>query len=119
MRFSHTDTISFDALCETQPLSFMSSFWRFLTSSELRWSVGLLVFSSAPVVCVYQLYLESQAGRVSIHDSDTLRTLDPQQAKAARAAADPNKGYMQNFGPRAAAEKTDELLTRLFGPPEK
>lgn len=98
----------------------MSSFWRFLTSSELRWSVGLLVFSSAPVVCVYQLYLESQAGRVSIHDSDTLRTLDPQQAKAARAAADPNKGYyMQNFGPRAAAEKTDELLTRLFGPPEK
>ena len=56
------------------------SWWRFVTSTELRWSLGLLGFASAPVVCVYQLYVESQAGKISLKDSGTLRELDPEQA---------------------------------------
>ena len=56
------------------------SFWRFVTSTELRWSLGLLGFASAPIVCVYQLYVESQAGKISLKDSGTLRELAPEQA---------------------------------------
>ena len=87
---------------------------RLLVSTELRWSLGLLVFSAAPIVCVYRLYEFSQDGKVSIHNSTTLRDLDPQQATKEQET----KGFLQKFGPRAAAEQTDKILTHLFGPPE-
>jgi len=94
----------------------MSNLWRALTAPELRWSVGLLVFASAPVVCVYQLYVESQAGKISLKDSNTLRQLDPTQATPEKEPVFKEySGVMETIGPEAAAEATDRLLTRLLG----
>lgn len=90
------------------------SFWRFVTSTELRWSLGLLGFASAPIVCVYQLYVESQAGKISLKDSGTLRELAPEQATPEKEPLFKG-GIMDTLGPEAAAEATDKLLSRLLG----
>lgn len=99
------------------------SWWSKLTlPAEVVWAAGLLAFAGAPPYCVYQLYLQSQAGKLSTRENENPENLlmdrRPQKIFPSVPQEETPAAWRTWISPHAAAEAVAGLLDRYEKKPK-
>lgn len=98
------------------------SWWsRVAVPTEVVWAAGLLVFAGAPPYCVYQLYLLSQAGKLSTRENlnpENLLTDRRPQKIFPPVPKEDAPAWRTWVSPHGAAEAVAGLLDRFEKKPK-